>query len=76
MGGEWDGHALIYLTKDNYSWEACVWIIWNSWMKDEDAYKMGFLKNQYFNNIIIIIMIIKKHKDPLHVYFLPPLKVI
>lgn len=37
-------HTLIYLTKDNDSWEACIWIIWNSWMEDEDAYSYTYLK--------------------------------
>lgn len=58
-------HALIYLTKDNDSWEACVWIIWNSWMEDEDAYKMGFEE--------AILIYIKKQKILSHV-FSPPLK--
>lgn len=30
--------ALIYLAEDNDSGEACVRIIWNGWMEDEDPY--------------------------------------
>ena len=38
-GGE--GLALIYLTEDNDSGEACVRMIWNGWMENEDSYLVG-----------------------------------